>query len=101
MQVISIYDLSLHDATHATQHMRLSAGRPSAPEDAIRRALMVVGGRLSHINRVARAGDVSVMAAHMLQLEKGWLLSHIGLIPDCDIDALEEVRIYPPLMDYL
>ena len=91
MQVISIYDLSLHDAAHATQHMRLSAGRPAASDGTIKKALMLVGGRLSHISRVASAVDVPGTAAHMLQLEKGWLLSNIGLIPDCDIDALDEV----------
>lgn len=31
------------------------------------------------------------MAEHMLRVEKGWLLSQIGLIPDCDDDVMDEV----------
>ena len=33
------------------------------------------------------------MARHMLSVEKAWLLSQIGLIPDCDDDVMDEVRV--------
>jgi hypothetical protein len=33
------------------------------------------------------------MANHLLGIEKGWLLSQIGLIPDCDDDVMDEVRL--------
>lgn len=36
------------------------------------------------------------MAGHMLHVEKGWLLSQIGLIPDHDDDVMDEVSS-PPL----
>jgi hypothetical protein len=32
------------------------------------------------------------MAHHILAVEKGWLLSRIGLIQDCDDDVMDEVR---------
>lgn len=53
----------------------------------------MVGGRLLCLARVAKASDVIEMANRMLNMEKAWFLSQIGLIPDCDDDVLDEVRI--------
>jgi hypothetical protein len=91
MQVISIYDLTMQDAVQAAQHMRMSTGRPAVSDETLKQALTMVGGRLSHISRVARATDVAATANNILELEKGWLLSNIGLIPECDMEALNEV----------
>ena len=33
------------------------------------------------------------MARHLMTVEKGWLLSQIGLIQDCDDDVMDEVRL--------
>ena len=59
----------------------------------INEAVSIVGGRLLYLARVAKACDVTEMANHMLNVEKAWLLSQIGLIPDCDDDVMDEVRI--------
>jgi hypothetical protein len=61
-------------------------------EDTISQAISILGGRLAYLNRVSRAGDMVEMARHMLAVEKGWLLSRIGLIDDCDDDVMDEVR---------
>ena len=71
--------------------------------------MSLVGGRLSYLNKVARSKDMIGMARHLLEVEKGWLLSQIGgyrhslldymylktdfagLIPDCDDDVMDEV----------
>ncbi|KAJ8489576.1 hypothetical protein ONZ45_g13541 [Pleurotus djamor] len=51
-----------------------------------------IGGRLAYLNKVARHRDMHEMADHLLQVEKAWLLSQIGLINDCDDDVMDEQK---------
>lgn len=74
--------------------MRYYTKLASPPPETLKSAIAVVGGRLSYLNRIARSRDMLEMARHMLYVEKGWLLSQIGLIDDCDDDVMDEVRIY-------
>jgi hypothetical protein len=94
-QVLSIYDLSKSDSMHALTRMRKSVREQEkgTPED-IREAVSIVGGRLLYLNKVSKARDMAEMARHMLSVEKAWLLSQIGLIPDCDDDVMDEVRLF-------
>lgn len=61
--------------------------------DIISEAVSIVGGRLQYLNKVSKARNMGEMARHMLSIEKAWLLSQIGLIPDCDDDVMDEVRV--------
>lgn len=65
----------------------------STDKESVIKAVSMVGGRLLYLNRVSKARDMVGMAHHMLSIEKAWLLSQIGLIPDCDDDVMDEVRI--------
>jgi hypothetical protein len=89
--VLTIYDLEHEEAYHAATRMRVNAKRVMASHDDFREAISIVGGRLSYLNKVARARDMLDMANHMKDVEKGWLLSQIGLISDCDDDVMDEV----------
>lgn len=73
--------------------MRLSSRHHRSAEDEnnMRTALSLVGGRLSYINKVMTEPDVVKAADVILEREKGWLLSQIGLIADCDDDVMDEV----------
>ena len=55
--------------------------------------LSIIGGRLSYISKVTKAIDMQSCADQMLCDEREWLLSQIGLIPDCDDDVMDEVSI--------
>jgi len=70
--------------------VQLQKGTPTS----IMEAVSIVGGRLQYLNKVSKAPDVAEMAHDMLRVEKAWLLSQIGLIPDCDDDVMDEVRIW-------
>jgi hypothetical protein len=94
MSTLTVYDLSPDEASAACQRIRRAIKLPTSPMSVVERATAIVGGRLSYLNRVARARDMVEMARHMLAVEKGWLLSQIGLIEDCDDDVMDEVR--PP-----
>lgn len=77
--------------------MHRSTGQELVDHSTFQRALSYVGGRLSYISKVSKAPDIVDMARHLLANEKGWLLSQIGLIPDCDDDVMDEVRAHSPL----
>ena len=52
------------------------------------------GGRLAYLSKLARSRDIMHQAAKLRHGEKAWLLTHIGLIPDFDDDAQDEVSAY-------
>ncbi|VDC00320.1 unnamed protein product [Peniophora sp. CBMAI 1063] len=92
MHTLTIYDLNTEEATAACQRMRRFTTLPTEPKTVVEEATSIVGGRLSYLNRIARARNMVDMAKHMLAVEKGWLLSQIGLIRDCDDDVMDEQK---------
>ena len=95
MHVLSIYDLDNEEAIQTSINMRRCSPREKETVETVREAVSIVGGRLSHLSMVSRAQDMLEMANHLKTVEKGWLLSQIGLIQDCDGDVLDEVRTIP------
>ena len=95
MHVLSVYDLDNEEAVIASVNIRRSSKRGKETLEAIREAVSIVGGRLSYLSRVSKARDMLGMANHLKTVEKGWLLSRIGLIRDCDDDVMDEVRTVP------
>src|SRR5712672_995437 len=91
-QILTIYDLTLEEAQGALKRIRRYTSLPILLEETLTQAISILGGRLAYLNRVSRAHDVVGMARQMLAVEKGWLLSQIGLIQDCDDDVMDEVR---------
>jgi hypothetical protein len=90
-QVLSIRDLSYTTGRRALTHMRISRKKHQPDEDDVEKAVSTVGGRVAYLGKVSRADDVVKGAKELLQWEKAWLLSQIGLIPDCDDDVMDEV----------
>lgn len=74
--------------THAYRHSK----EPIEGVGIFNRALSLTGGRLSFLGKFTKAEDMQAYAEEMVQREKGWLLSQIGLIPDHDDDVMDEVR---------
>ena len=91
-QVVSVYDLSRQDSLTAAMRMRHNSRRSRAPHEAFEEAYRIVGGRLTYLGKVTKAPDMVEYAKHMLAVEKAWLLSQIGLIPDCDDDVMDEQK---------
>ncbi|KAJ7772141.1 hypothetical protein DFH07DRAFT_803875 [Mycena maculata] len=92
MHVMSVYDLNNKEALHAATRMHMSVKQRNATQSTVAEAVSIVGGRLAYLNRVARSKDMVDMAKHLLSTEKAWLLSQIGLIPDCDDDVMDEQK---------
>jgi hypothetical protein len=91
MHVLSVYDLDNKEAIQASMNMRRNSNRGKETVETIQEAVSIVGGRLSYLSRVSKAGNMLEMANHLKTVEKGWLLSRIGLIQDCDDDVMDEV----------
>ncbi|KAG1716489.1 hypothetical protein ID866_693 [Astraeus odoratus] len=91
MHVVSIGDLSFEMARHALARMRVTRRKPLPDQETIRQIVSLVGGRLSYLSKVSRMGDMLAGAREILRWEQAWLLSQIGLIPDCDDDVMDEV----------
>ncbi len=72
--------------------MRLSKSLPLPSQETLTQATSLLGGRLAYLTRISQSHDMVEMARSMLAIEKGWLLSRIGLIEDCDDDVMDEVR---------
>jgi len=77
--VISIDDLGPRESLQAASRLRIGAGRQLPERDELRESVSLVGGRLSYLNKIARSKDMMGMARHILEVEKGWLLSQIGV----------------------
>ncbi|RDB25264.1 hypothetical protein Hypma_007594 [Hypsizygus marmoreus] len=92
MHVLSIYDLDTKESLHAATRMRMHSKWHTASPDEIHEAVSIVGGRLSYLNKIAKSKDMVEMASHLMSVEKAWLLSQIGLIPDCDDDVMDEQK---------
>ncbi|PFH52126.1 hypothetical protein AMATHDRAFT_140883 [Amanita thiersii Skay4041] len=95
MTILSISDLNDKEALQAASRFRNTSKQKKATKEDLREAVSLVGGRLSYLNRVrfvSRSGDMVGTANHLLSVEKGWLLSQIGLIPDCDDDVMDEQK---------
>jgi len=91
VQFISIGDLSAHEAFVALQRLRRTKTKSNEvlhhEVAEYHDVIQYTGGRLSMLNRVARAHDMLATARDLLEIEKGWLRSQVGLIDDCDDDV--------------
>ncbi|KAI0753092.1 hypothetical protein C8Q80DRAFT_1267533 [Daedaleopsis nitida] len=92
MHVVSVYDLSPADARTAAMRMRMKSRRLKDSPETFKEVVRLVGGRLTYLGKVTKASDMIAYAEHLLAVEKAWLLSQIGLIPDCDDDVMDEQK---------
>jgi hypothetical protein len=93
MQILGVYDLDPHESYQALRSMRKAVTHKIEESDEqLYDIVGMTGGRLSYLNRVARAPDMESSAKMIVEHEKAWLQSQIGLIPDHDDDVMDEVR---------
>ncbi|KIO17351.1 hypothetical protein M407DRAFT_234710 [Tulasnella calospora MUT 4182] len=93
MHVISVKDLRGQESLSALRHLRQQHFGQSEDDSVLLEVLRTSGGRLSRLNTLSREKDIVEATEHMLNNEKGWILSVIGLIPDCDDDVMDEQKV--------
>ncbi|KAL4071306.1 hypothetical protein V8B97DRAFT_1871348 [Scleroderma yunnanense] len=92
MHVVSIGDLTSDKACHALTRMRMARHKLQPDWGTVEQVVSLVGGRISYLSKISKAGDMLKSAREILKWEKAWLLSQIGLIPDCDDDVMDEQK---------
>ncbi|EMD35604.1 hypothetical protein CERSUDRAFT_53542 [Gelatoporia subvermispora B] len=92
MHVLSVWDLNSTEAAQAIVRLRQAVKRIIPESHELSQVIALMGGRLAHLNKVAHAADMLGMAHRLVQAEKAWLLTLIGLIPECDGGALEDQK---------
>ncbi|KAH9944767.1 hypothetical protein B0H21DRAFT_694510 [Amylocystis lapponica] len=92
MQASPIHHFTLREGLRAVSQMRQAEKHFLEDTETCRKVVSIVGGRLSYLSRVCKSRDMLEEARNMLAIEKGWLLSQIGLIPDCDDDVMDEQK---------
>ncbi|KAK7045529.1 hypothetical protein VNI00_007361 [Paramarasmius palmivorus] len=92
MHVVSIFDLSGVDAAKALTTMRTETKPGMIDASEVKEAVSIIGGRMSYLNKLSRSRSMKDTANRLLDLEKAWLLSQIGLIANFDNDVVDEQK---------
>lgn len=87
MMVLSIKDLGETDGIAAIRTARRKLWGESMSQEDAREIYDLVGGRMSIVMSLAKHRDMKAAARDKVEMEKQWLLSKIGLIPDHDDGA--------------
>ncbi|GAA5858845.1 hypothetical protein JCM8547_005010 [Rhodosporidiobolus lusitaniae] len=92
--------LSIRDLTPSETHEYLSGTHarkfPSSPPVTRVESLKVwdlIGGRLALLSKVVGREDMQEAARDLVDEEKEWLHSRLGLIPDHDDDVMDEQKV--------
>ena len=80
MEIISIKDLPKKEAMVALQRYRKRCKNEEIKPDIAEKIYDLVGGRLSFLNRVAKAEKMLDMCYEIIEMEKTWLLNQCGLL---------------------
>ncbi|POV95723.1 hypothetical protein PSTT_16092 [Puccinia striiformis] len=94
MSVLTVKDLTKQEAMRAmrTERKKLWGESRVMNDPEIESIWRLVGGRISHLRECMKHKDMIRAAELIIEREKQWLLSQIGLIVDCDDDVMDEQK---------
>ncbi|KAF9565606.1 hypothetical protein CPC08DRAFT_783465 [Agrocybe pediades] len=89
MFVLSVNYQPQQEAMYASKRMKSTVAEEVDREEVV----SIVGGRPYRFDKVQISfWCMKFIADYMVQIEKQWLLSQIGLVPDCDDDIIEDQK---------
>ncbi|KAG0152030.1 hypothetical protein CROQUDRAFT_36099 [Cronartium quercuum f. sp. fusiforme G11] len=94
MSVLTVRDLTRSEtvkAIHAERKALWNENRAEGDTE-VETVYEIVGGRIGHLSWCMKHKDMVHAAKIVLEREKQWLLSRIGLIVDCDDDVMDEQK---------
>lgn len=102
MEVTQVRDLPKHSAVQALRNYRMKYWDEITPPEVLEEVYDKIGGRLTFLNRVAKAQDMVRMCNHICHMEKTWFLNNCGILGmEMDDDVMDQqkyaVRIIPPI----
>ncbi|KAH9813282.1 hypothetical protein DFH28DRAFT_1029810 [Melampsora americana] len=94
MSVLTIKDLTKSETVKAVCVERKTLWNEDRREgdEEIEQVWKLVGGRIGHLSWCMKHKDMIHAAKIIIEREKQWLLSRIGLIIDCDDDVMDEQK---------
>uniref|UniRef100_A0A0S1MIU1 AAA protein C-terminal winged helix domain-containing protein n=1 Tax=Phakopsora pachyrhizi TaxID=170000 RepID=A0A0S1MIU1_PHAPC len=94
MSVLTVSDLNKEEAIRAIRAERKKLWRENRSVDdrEVNEVWNMVGGRIGYLSWCMKHKDMIHAARAILEREKQWLLSRIGLIVDCDDDVMDEQK---------
>jgi hypothetical protein len=93
MEVIQIGDLPKKCAIQALKNYRMKYWREATPESTLEEVYDKIGGRLTYLNRVAKAKDMIYMCNAICNIEKTWFLNNCGILgAEMDDDVMDQQK---------
>ncbi|KAI1112431.1 hypothetical protein F5Y14DRAFT_422175 [Nemania sp. NC0429] len=93
MEIIPVTDLSKQQALSALQQYRYRYFKEIPDKTILEEVYDRVGGRLSFLNRVAKAGDMLAMCDSIMEIEKTWFLNQCWILgSEMDDDVMDQQK---------
>lgn len=93
MEVIPVSDLPKQRAISALKGYRKRYFNEELTYETLEEVYDKVGGRLSYLNRVAKAKDFMKLCDSICQAEKSWFLNKCWILgPEMDDDVMDEQK---------
>ena len=93
MEVIPISDLPKHKAIAALKSFRKQYFKEELSPEILESVYQKVGGRLSYLNRIAKAENMMELCDALCQREKIWFLNKCWILgPGMDDDVMDEQK---------
>lgn len=93
MEVTQVSDLPKDRAMQALRNYRMKYWREATPESILTEVYDKIGGRLTFLNRVAKARDMVKMCDEICEMEKTWFLNNCGILgTEMDDDVMDQQK---------
>ncbi|KAL1600699.1 hypothetical protein SLS60_007087 [Paraconiothyrium brasiliense] len=93
MEVTQVSDLPKDRAMQALKNYRMKYWKEATPDSVLTEVYNRIGGRLTFLNRVAKAQDMIVKCDEICELEKTWFLNNCGILGmEMDDDVMDQQK---------
>ena len=93
MEVTQVSDLPKHRAMQALKNYRMKYWREATPDSVLTEVYDKIGGRLTFLNRVAKAQDMIKKCDEICEMEKTWFLNNCGILGmEMDDDVMDQQK---------
>lgn len=93
MEVTQVSDLPKDRAMQALRNYRMKYWREATPESILTEVYDKIGGRLTFLNRVAKAQDMVKKCDEICEMEKTWFLNNCGILgTEMDDDVMDQQK---------
>ncbi|KAF1972013.1 hypothetical protein BU23DRAFT_169686 [Bimuria novae-zelandiae CBS 107.79] len=93
MEVTQVSDLPKDRAMQALRNYRMKYYKEAAPDSILAEVYDKIGGRLTFLNRVAKAHDMIKKCDEICDMEKTWFLNNCGILgTEMDDDVMDQQK---------